>query len=154
MTSCTTDNSGTSVQLNDMVMSRADMSSGRTVTYYVDGDARELCLITPWCWAVVRDYSQSTVRQATAPTCDRLVCRFHLEYGFHACSQFLLSSCLFLVNEGPIHFRATTTSKFLLNELALLLSKWACLCPIPLTSITDAGPQDLITFQLQLLRPP
>lgn len=133
-------------------MSRADMSSGRTVTYYVDWNARELCLITPWCCAVVRDYSQSTVIQGDYSTSlwqtgvqgSTSSMAFTL-----ACSEFLLSSHFLLLNDTPIYFRAITTSKFLLNELELLLSKCACLCPIPLDSSTDAEPQDLVTFQLQ-----
>lgn len=141
MSSCTSVNSGTSTQLNDLVMPSADTSSSRTVTCDMDGDARDLCLIMPLCSAVPRDYPQPDVTGVGGSTslwqCSiwspgstgSMVPSLMLP-----CSSFLLCHVSFCsCRDSPTHYRTITTAKFLPNGLELLLSKWAYLWFTPLT---------------------
>ena len=152
-------NPGTSVHLNDLVMPRADTSSSKTVTHDRDGDARDLCLITPWCSAVARDYPQPDVTGGGRGT-SLWQCSLQSPGSTRSmapsltlpCSSFLLYQIS--LRDSPTHYRTITTAKFLPNGLGLLLSKWAHLWFTPLTQTHLYWVRTLITLQLELLQPP
>lgn len=140
MSPCTSVNPGTSVQLNDLLMTRADTSSSRTVTHDRDGGARDLCRITRRCSAVARNYPQPDVTGGGGGTS---LCHCSLQSPGSSrsmaplltlpCSSFLLYHVSFCsLSDSPTHYRTITTAKFLPNGLGLLLSKWAHLWFTPL----------------------